>query len=448
MCIFPNRDDNYSSENSLTKYFSIQDSLNQNKNNIDFSKLKISKDSLDLKLYYLIDSHGEMSDEILIKNIENLVQRGANPNALVEIAYSVRKLGTYIPIIKDFYRDKYNEYTTITSPMHAAIGNGSVTVVEKLIALGGNIDIINQDKMYPIDIALKKNDVKMVDCLITNGCKVSNANLSMSENTNLIERLVKLGANSKTIDINFALDNRPLLIRLLALKPPIDNIQLDMDVLMNDNELFDLLLANGMSPNVTGKFPNECPILFSAVKFGNIRAVKKLVENGANIKETCQHGFGESPLQIAIYYKQVEIMVYLLDLKASPNEKDWTGKSVLIQACNTDNDQIINILLDRGADLEYSGYFGGTPLMYAAQYEHYISAETLIKRKANVNFKSEDGETSLTKAIANNDYPMIKLLVESGANPKIIYDGKDLAQYAMEKNAAPAVVQYLKNLIK
>jgi ankyrin repeat protein len=287
----------------------------------------------------------------------------------------------------------------------------------------------------------------MVDCLIAHGCKISNANLSMSENTELIERLVKSGANPKTIDINYALDDRAKLKRLLALKPSLVDIQLDMEVLMSDNELFDLLLSSGMSPNVKGKFPNECPIIFSAIMYGNMHAFKKLYEKGADLKENCRYGFAETPFQAAIYYQQIEFIVFLLDHKISSNEKDWTGKSALILACNTDNDQIINLLLDKGAELEYSSYFGNTPLMYSVQYQHYISAETLIKRKANVNFTSKYGETALTLAIANNDYAMIKLLVESGANPKIKYEDKNLVEYAQEKEVSPAVVQYLKNLL-
>jgi ankyrin repeat protein len=451
MCIFPDRN-NYENEDTISSVIENYIALNLSTENVqdstDYSKLEISADSLDIKLYNLIESHGDMPEDLLISNIENLVKRGANPNALLEVSYSVRKIGTYLPIIRHFYRDKYNEYTTVNSPMHAAVGNGSVAVVEKLIALGGKTDIVNQDKVYPIDIALKNDHVKMVDCLIAHGCKLSNANLSMSENTCLIERLVKAGANPKTININYALNNRAELKRLLALKPPLNDIQVDVEILMQDEELLDLLLENGMSVNINGKFPNECPIIFSAVKYGNMRAFKKLYEKGANIRETCRHGFGETPLQTAIYYQQIEIMEYLLNLKLSPNEKDWTGKSALILACNTDNDLIINMLLDRGAELEYVGYFGKSPLMYAVQYKHYIAAETLIKRKAKVNAKSKYGETPLTLAIANNDYAMIKLLVENGANPKFIYQSKNLAQYAEEQEASPAVVQYLKKLIQ
>lgn len=445
-CLLPEREHEKTRQDSLSNY-SGTDNNPDLPNRIDYSKLSISKDSLDLKLYNLIDSHEGMPEDLLLKNIDNLVQRGANPNALVEVTYSVRKLGTYIPIIRHFYRDKYNEYTTVTSPMHAAVGNGSIAVVEKLINLGGNVNIVNQDNVYPIDIALKNNQVKMVDFLIEHKCNLANANLSMSENTSLIERLVKLGANPKTININYALNNKAEIKRLLALKPDLDKAQLDMELLMNDDELFDLLFDNGMSPNVTGKFPNECPAIISAVKYGNMNSLKKLIAKGASINEKCQHGFGETPLQTAIYYKHLDIMIYLLDLKASPNEKDWTGKSALILACNTENDQFIKVLLDRGADLEYHGYFDGTPLVYAVQYKYYIAAETLIKRKANVNYKSKYGETPLMKAIDNNDYPMLKLLIENGADPKIKYEGKDMVQYAENKNAAPAVVQYLKERI-
>jgi len=441
-CIFPERKDAGISENSLSGL--AGDSITENKDNFDFSKVEISKDSLDLKLYYLIDSHGNMSNEMLIKNIENLVSRGADPNAMVEVTYSVRKLGTYIPIIREFYNHKYNEYTTITTPMHAAVACKKVPVVEKLILLGGKTDLINKDKIYPIEIALVNNQEEMVDCLVKHGCKTANINLSKSQNTDLIERLVKLGADPKTIDINYALEDKSELKRLLVLKAPVDNTLLDMSVVMKDNELFNLLIENGMTPNIKGKFPDECPIIFSAVKYGNMEALKKLIQKGANINSNCRHGFGETPLQTAIHYQKIEMIKYLLDLKANPNEKDWTGKSVLMLACNTDNDLIINLLIDRGADIEYHGYFGGTALIYAVQMERYISAEKLIKRKANINFTSTYGETALIKAIGNNDLAMIKMLIENGANPKIKYEKMNLVQYAQDKDVSPAVLEYLK----
>jgi ankyrin repeat protein len=447
MCIFPSRNDNHNSENSNSKYISIEESIEKNKNRIDFSKIEISKDSLDLKLYYLVDAPGDIPEDLLLKNIENLVQRGANPNALVEITYSVRKLGTYIPIVKSFYKNKYNEYTTSTSPMHAAVGSKNIRVVEKLISLGGNTDIINQDKLYPIDVALRNDQEEMIDCLIKHGCKISNVDLGMSENTTLIEKLVKLGADPKTINLNYALENKPELKRLLALKPNINDGQLNFETVLGNEELLDLLLAGGMSPNIIGRFPNDCPIIFAAVKLGNIKAFKKLVLKGANYKGKCDHGIDVTTLQVAIHYSQLEMMTLLLDMKANPNEKDWTGKSVLFLACSTDNDQVINTLLDRGAELEYNGYFGKTPLLYAVQMKYYISAATLIKRKANVNFTTNDGETALSLAIVNNDYAMIKMLVESGANPKIKFKGKTLVEYARESEAAPVVISYLENLV-
>jgi ankyrin repeat protein len=449
-CIFPESNRNKSNRNQDSAFF-IQDGLNEVKvpeNTVDLSQVEISKDSLDLRLIELIESPGDMPEKLLIKNIENLIQRGAKPNAMIKVTYSVRKVGTYLPIIKHFYQDKYNEYTAITSPMHAAVGSGNTKVVEKLIAHGGNVNLVNPDKVYLIDLALKIDNKEMIDLLLKNGCIASNANLSMSQNISVIERLVSLGARPNTIDINFALADKNELKRLLALRPPMDNLKLDMSLLMKDDELLDLLMENGMTIQAQGKFPDECPIIYSAVKYGNMNALKKLITKGASIHEKCKNGFGETPLQIAVHYSQTDILIYLLDLKANPNEKDWTGKSVLMQACNTDNDQIINILIDRGANMEYNGYFHSTPLMFAVQNKNYISAETLIKRKANVNYKSKYGETALVKAVENNDYPMIKLLVDNGANPKVIYNSKNLVQFAEEQEAAPAVVAYLKKLIE
>ena len=135
----------------------------------------------------------------------------------------------------------------------------------------------------------------------------------------------------------------------------------------------------------------------------------------------------------------------MLKKGVSPNEKEWTDKSALSNAAETDNDRIINLLIDAGAKIEYAKYFGKTPIMQAVSRKKYIAVQTLINRGANVNHRTKYGETPLIMAIKENDYPIIKLLVENGAKTNIKYKGKTLANYAIDENVSPMIIDYLKS---
>ncbi len=443
-CVFSNYKEQHRQDiqNQIDSLASIN--LADNINQIDYSKLEISKDSLDIKLYELIENSADFEEDVLLKNIDILIQKGAKPDVLVEIIYSVRKPGSFIPIIKEFYANKYRDYTTATTAVHAAAGSRKPYIMKKLISLGAKVNIANADKVYPIDIAISNDDIPMINYLIEAKADLKKANLAFSENISLIEQLIKSGANPKTININFALNDKAVLTRLLALKPDINNSELDFSIIMKDDELFDLLITNGLSPNAQGKFPDACPVIISAIKYDNFRAFKKLHSLGADLNVVCRAGFGETPLQTAIYYQNIEVLKYLMEQKINPNEKDWTGKSVLYKACSSDNDQIINMLIDADANIEYHEYFDKTPLMESANSGNYIAAQTLINRKANVNFANKYGETALVMAIKHNDLAMIKLLIESGAKTDITFESKTMVQLAQEEKAPQIIVEYLK----
>lgn len=455
-CIFPNNREKEREKKvreEMEKYLlekiekgEIESSENLELDQTDFETIEISDDSLDIKLYELVLNLNTYQKEVFLKNIETLVKKGADPNAMVKSTYMARKTGTYIPIIKHFYRRKYREHTRVTSSMHAAVSTGKTFVVEKLIQLGGNINVKNPKGSYPVDIALMADLPKMIDFLIAQKADLSKADLSNSRNTSIIEKMVKNGADPKTIDINYALNSRHELKRLLVLKPDLDKTAFDFGAVMRDDELADLLLDNGLSPEAKGTFPDKCPAIFAAIKYDNFRVFKKLHEMGANIREVCKHGFGDTPLQTAIHYQRIEVINYLLGHKISPNEKDWTKKSVLIMACNTNNDEIIRILLKAGAELEYKGYFSKTPLFHAVEMDRYIAAECLIENKANVNFRTKYGKRPIHAAIQKNNYPMIKMLVEKGARTDVIYENKTLVEFAEAEESSPAIINYLKKL--
>jgi len=425
---------------------SIPDDIDYEKTQPDYSKIKISEDSIDMVLYKLIESSYQTPTNELIKQVEILMQQGADANASLTIHASVRKTGTYIPIIKHFYKNKYRNYTYISTPFHAAVATGKTALVKKMIELGAEADTPTNKGDYPINMAIENNDQQMVFFLLDNGANSKRIDLSPLKDIDLIEKLVIRGSDPNTIDINFALHNKTELKRVLALNPNMHGLELDFDILFNDDELLNLLLDNGLPLSTTGTSPDGCPLIFGAVKYDNIKALKKLISLGADKSENCSKGFGETPLLLAIYKKNALIVAYLLSIGVSPNEMSWTKESALSKATDTDNDRIINALIDAGANIEYNGYFNNTPLMSAVDNKKYVSVSTLLDREANVNYKNKYDKTPLIIAIKKDDYPIIKLLVENGAKTDIKYDGKTLVEYAKEEEASPMIIDYLNSL--
>ncbi len=411
----------------------------------DFSKLEIPDDSLDLALFNLMLNAGSYDENELLKNAEFLIKKGANPNVSIEYKYSVRKLGTYIPVIKHFYNNKYRHYTATSTAFIEAVHTKNVKIVKKFIEWNADVNKTSKDGTYPINVAIADNSPEIIDVLVQNNCDISVADLSLSKDVDIIEKLVKLGANSKTIDINFALSNQSDLQRLMKLKPDINKYPLEYKKIFSNDTLLNYLLKNGLNSSVKGRFPVECPLIYGAVKYGNLQSVKTLKNAGINVFANCG-GIDDQILFTVIESEKKDILNYYLNtLKANPNTKDWTDKSALIIAVETDNDEIIKMLLKAGANIEYTGYFGDTPLMYAVQSKKYIAAETLIKAGANVNFKGDYGETPLVIAIRQKDFAMIKLLTENGADTKIKYKNLSLPEYAKSENAPNMIIEYLKS---
>ena len=411
---------------------------------IDFSNIPISNDSIDLTLFNLILEYKKYSETKLLSNIEILVNKGANPNAVVEYQYSVRKFGTYIPIIKHFYNNKYRTYTANSTAFHEAVNTGNSNIVKKLIELKADVNAPSRSGVYPVDLAISLDHKAILNLLKENGCKFSNANLSLSKNIETLEWLVKEGANPTSIDINFALDDTETLKRVLQLKPNLKNQKLDYGKLFTNEGILDLLLEAGMGNETRGDFPDDTPLVYGAIKYGDKNTILKLKKAGINIFAECKYGPSETPLIFVIKQQNTVLLdFYLIEEKVSPNQKDWTGRSLLLFAVDTDNEEIVKKLIKAGANIEYSGYFNKTPLMYAVDYDHYIAAQVLINEKANLNFKNTYNETPLSIAIKNNNLPMVKLLLDSGADKTLMVNKMTYVEYAKSINAPNMIIDYL-----
>ncbi len=90
----------------------------------------------------------------------------------------------------------------------------------------------------------------------------------------------------------------------------------------------------------------------------------------------------------------------------------FSKTSVLIAACKTGDSDIVRMLIDKGADLEYKDVpFGRTALMYAVAANKVTVVDLLLSEGANVNANDGKGYSVLTAAKDSGDDEM-KALIE------------------------------------
>jgi ankyrin repeat protein len=113
-----------------------------------------------------------------------------------------------------------------------------------------------------------------------------------------------------------------------------------------------------------------------------------------------------------------EAVRLFLDAGFSASAVDPKGIPLLSHAVRSQFPEIVEMLLDAGADVNgVSGDRGYSPLMDAVQKGDVAMVELLLRRGANTELKSKDGQTALIICAGRGDVPMAKILIANGSNP-------------------------------
>jgi len=133
------------------------------------------------------------------------------------------------------------------------------------------------------------------------------------------------------------------------------------------------------------------------------------------------------------------------------NAKDRsTGDSGLHMVVRDRDLTWLAYLLGKGAKIDSQNGEGLTPLTLAAQLGWAEGAELLLRRGASVDLPNNRGETPLIYAVHRRDLAMVRLLVDSGANPKRSDNvaGYSALDYAKKDQRSAAIVKLLETPVK
>ncbi|MBO61603.1 MAG: hypothetical protein CMO63_06505, partial [Verrucomicrobiales bacterium] len=269
--------------------------------------------------------------------------------------------------------------------------NGNLARVKKLLAEGANVDSTEETGRTPIVEAAREGHMEVVATLLAYGADIDGGALYFSlkyGNPEVAELLILCGAD---VDKKYqSYDDAPLMHA-------------------TRERLYDvgaLMVVKGVNMNGHGA-GNRTPL--DVAEFSKGFAVF-LREHGALTYDEIENGGTMDP----------EVTRNILDKHRSYNDIDpETGPNLDIHiAVHFGDEATLRKIIEIGANLNAVNDTGYTPLMWATIIDRFQLAKMLIDAGADINF-SNNGRTALHYSVAYNKINIVKLFLENGVDVNV-----------------------------
>ncbi|KAJ6126631.1 hypothetical protein N7523_002243 [Penicillium sp. IBT 18751x] len=210
------------------------------------------------------------------------------------------------------------------------------------------------------------------------------------------------------------------------------------------------MLAAGVNPDIRGPRWGTRTALLLAISQHHTAIVRNLLAHGANpnFMDNVKHG----PLETAILNDCGKDMIQMLvDYGADINLKGYSGRTPLFTAVIAGKSTSVAFLLARGADVHVrESKDGRTPLHFAAETAgSFDVVKMLVNVGSDVNCLTESGMSPLHKAAYARLTDNVQALLDCGADvnlrtPAGQNDGQTAIHYCAKGwNSAKGVIQLL-----
>jgi ankyrin repeat protein len=294
-----------------------------------------------------------------------------------------------------------------TTALHWAVHSGDVELASALLEAGASASARNRYGLPPLNLASENGDESMVALLLEHG---AGANDALPEGETALMTAARAG----------------------------------------DVPTIEVLLARGADPNARERWKGQTALMWAAHE-NNAPAIAALLAGGAE-RDARSTGGEFSALLFAVRAGALAATRALLDAGADANQPLADGTSALVLAVTNAHYEIAAELLERGADpnADAQGWTAlhqiawsrrwnvGFNLPGPAQTGDVDSLELvrkLVAHGANIDARQKKepadgnrnkldriGATPFLLAAKSDDVPLMRLLLELGADPKITTD--------------------------
>ncbi len=160
---------------------------------------------------------------------------------------------------------------------------------------------------------------------------------------------------------------------------------------------------------------------------GELSQVYEAVQHGANVNGRIGNGNleGMSMLILALSSKHYDVAEFLIENGADVNYKRQSksrpdpekGQTPMWWAATNGSTELIELLLQKGADINISDSHGSTPLCTAASSGKHTTVKLLLENGADIHAMIYDNRKAINLAANIGCSESVKLLIEAGNNP-------------------------------
>ena len=264
----------------------------------------------------------------------------------------------------------------------AARGQDHADVVELLIDAGADIEALNYEERSPLHCACESGALDVVEMLVRAGARVCVTNHN-------VETCLHSAACSGHTDI----------VRYILALPDVELNGRDHDgetalhhaVRENHADVVQLLIAAGA--NIEALDNKERSPLYRACEAGALDVVERLVRAGARVRFSDYNRL--TCLHFAAYSGHTDIVCYLLALpEVDVNGRDDDDDTALHRAVRENHADVVQLLIDVGADIDTRNYNDQSPLDCANDSGAYDIVEMLVEAGA-----VEESQSSYTPSV-------------------------------------------------
>jgi ankyrin repeat protein len=286
-----------------------------------------------------------------------------------------------------------------THPLFIAVKNNDIKKVKSLLDDPKvDVNIVDDDSDNILMSAALYAQPEIMELLLKKGAKVNSRNKAgqtalmwCANEKDKLELLLKYGANIKDTSKS---GNTALLIGCVG---------------SNKYEIVKFLLDNGADP--LAKNRSKETALMRAAQFGDTATISLLLRKGININTKDQGG--STALMQAIANSNREVVLQLLESGADPDIPSDILPSALCEAVIYNDIEVVKAILKKTKNVMAVR----SSLLFAVYNEHDNTEiiQTLIDNGADVNFKSPEGITVLAMAMQKGNTATVALLKKAGA---------------------------------
>ncbi len=374
-----------------------------------------------------------------------------NPKGKSTLLHLAAKIGSYdvVELLIEKAPDLLNAKTVhLNTPLHVAIQEGQYDIVELLIEKGADVNAKNVHGNTPLHVAVMHGQITIIEFFLRKKAEGLNVDLDIKNNKK--ETPIELAEKRNSIIITKLLSGE-----FASRKKPPTELDVELLEAVKTGNLEEVHKLIEEDPDVVHARTREWSTpLHVAIQAGHYDIVELLIEKGADIN--AKNINGNTPLHTAVSQEQTTMIELFLRKKAAgldigfdiknngdednpdgytpielaekqnsiiiakllsgefaPRKRPPTELDVeLLEAVKTGDLKRVHKIIEEDPDVVHARTQNwGTPLHVAIQYRHYDIVELLIDKGADVNARNVRGNTPLHIAVNDKQITTVELFL-------------------------------------